>query len=113
MEGDDWQCPENLIDNGNSQFREEVMGILKRPYSQDEFDELLQDVNVRKPIGGRNSCRRSRSFSANKCSKSYLDQYTGKLNKANRFLLGITHPPTHPHPTQPSPTPKHKHTKMK
>ncbi|KAM7511128.1 hypothetical protein LguiB_010003 [Lonicera macranthoides] len=76
MEGDDLRCLGSR--NHHSQFRENLMNILKRPYDQDEFDDLLQEVNVQKKMEVDRDLRdgRTRTVSADKFSKSYLDHHS-------------------------------------
>lgn len=97
MEGDDLQCLGSR--SHHSQFRENLMNILKRPYDQDEFDDLLQEVNVQKKMEVDRDLRdgRTRTVSADKFSKSYLDHHSGTLdkftnieNEASKFINLIT-----------------------
>ncbi|RVW51116.1 hypothetical protein CK203_078146 [Vitis vinifera] len=66
---------------GHSQFRDNLMVILKKPYDQLEYEELLQEIIQRKPLERHRDLRgRIKSYSVEICSKSYLDHHTGKLD---------------------------------
>ncbi|RVX15855.1 hypothetical protein CK203_005509 [Vitis vinifera] len=71
----------NCNRTGHSQFRDNLMVILKKPYDQLEYEELLQEIIQRKPLERHRDLRgRIKSYSVEICSKSYLDHHTGKLD---------------------------------
>nr|GMD85208.1 uncharacterized protein LOC109170150 [Ipomoea batatas]GMD88659.1 uncharacterized protein LOC109170150 [Ipomoea batatas] len=61
----------------DSQFRQEITSILRRPYDQAEFEKLLQDVKVQKPMDRNLELRhgRERRCPSNRIGKSYLDHF--------------------------------------
>ncbi|XP_019161055.1 PREDICTED: uncharacterized protein LOC109157654 [Ipomoea nil] len=67
----------------DSQFRQEIISILRTPYDQAEFEKLLQDVKVQKPIDRNLELRhgRERRCPSNRIGKSYLDHFDGFNNK--------------------------------
>lgn len=76
-----WQRIKNCNRTGHSQFRDNLMVILKKPYDQLEYEELLQEIIQRKPLERHRDLRgRIKSYSVEICSKSYLDHHTGKLD---------------------------------
>lgn len=67
---------------GHSQFRDNLMVILKKPYDQLEYEELLQEIIQRKPLERHRDLRgRIKSYSVEICSKSYLDHHTDLKRK--------------------------------
>ncbi|KAA8546454.1 hypothetical protein F0562_002807 [Nyssa sinensis] len=82
MEGDGWHCVGNPNKSNHSQFREKLISILRRPYDNNEYEELLEEINARKPMEGRRELRGgTKSYSADKCSKSYLDHHSDLRSK--------------------------------
>ncbi|KAK3016028.1 hypothetical protein RJ639_005288 [Escallonia herrerae] len=75
----DQPCIGNPTKHEHSQFRENLMGILQRPYNQEELEKLWQEVKEQKPMEGRRNLRGAIiSFRKDEYSKSYLDHYKGK-----------------------------------
>jgi hypothetical protein len=70
--------------SSHSQFRMRLMEILGRPYSKEEYEDLLHEVSYRKPL---EHCRvlrgRTISYSLDTVGKSYLDQFRGKFLMTN------------------------------
>lgn len=80
----------------DSEFRQEIISILKRPYDQAEYEKLLQDVKVQKPVERNLELRhgREKRCPLNKKGKSYLDHYDGKnlcfasyLSRSEQFFF--------------------------
>ena len=69
------------IGRGNSQFREKLMEILKMPYNQKEYEELLLEVTDRKPkLRHKDSRGRIIVYNSGLINRSYLDYHSGMLN---------------------------------
>ena len=65
----------------NSQFREKLIEILRMPYNQREYEELLHKITDRKPMQRHRDLRgRIKVYDSSLLGKSYLDYYSGKLN---------------------------------
>ncbi|XP_043808990.1 uncharacterized protein LOC110607037 isoform X2 [Manihot esculenta] len=61
--------------NDRDWFRERVIEILKKPYDQKEYDELLEEVGHRRPVIEDRVLRNGRAASCSvPIGKSYLDQ---------------------------------------
>ncbi|XP_059630631.1 uncharacterized protein LOC132273659 [Cornus florida] len=67
-----------------SQFREKVMDILRKPFDQEEYEELLHNIKELKPVE-RNIDLRSGplSYHASNSFKSYLDHFVDLKSKIN------------------------------
>lgn len=64
----------------HSQFRKNLMEILRRPYNEMEYKKLMHEVSYRRPKKRDRELRSgTKSYSMKSCSKSYLDQYSGKF----------------------------------
>ncbi|XP_057974733.1 uncharacterized protein LOC131162363 isoform X3 [Malania oleifera] len=60
----------------SSLFRDNLMVVLRKPYDPREYDELLQHASLRKPLERFRDLRgRIKPYSAESCSKSYLDHH--------------------------------------
>ncbi|XP_059630626.1 uncharacterized protein LOC132273657 [Cornus florida] len=75
LEGDNWQCLGNSSESNKSQFREKVVGILGRPYDQEEYELLLHNIKVRKPVQRNLELRPSRSLKTRKPVQRNLDSH--------------------------------------
>lgn len=75
------ETSELLGESMQSPFRKKIINILKRPYNQSEYVELLKDVKVRKPILKNLELRDGRDmlYPTSKIGKSYLDHHKGKV----------------------------------
>nr|GMC53050.1 transcriptional regulator ATRX homolog [Ipomoea batatas] len=71
------ETSELLGESMQSPFRKKIINILKRPYNQSEYVELLKDVKVRKPILKNLELRDGRDmlYPTSKIGKSYLDHH--------------------------------------
>ncbi|KAK2991606.1 hypothetical protein RJ640_014091 [Escallonia rubra] len=88
MERVDQPCSGNPTRDEHSQFRENLMGILQRPYNQEELEKLWQEVKERKPMEGRRNLRSAiKSFPKDEYSKSYLDHYKDLKRKIDAVEL--------------------------
>ncbi|KAM3398648.1 hypothetical protein P3S68_002164 [Capsicum galapagoense] len=60
-----------------SEFRQKVMDLLKKPFNSKEYKELWTYVNEKKPVERNMESRRGgvRSYQTNKMGKSYLEYY--------------------------------------
>ncbi|XP_059630625.1 uncharacterized protein LOC132273656 [Cornus florida] len=79
----DSSCLGHPSESKKSQFREKVVSILKRPYDQEEYEELLHNIKARKPVQ-RNidlRCSGSLFYQASNIGKSYLDHYDDLKSK--------------------------------
>jgi len=64
----------------HSQFRKNLMEILRRPYNEMEYKKLMHEVAYRRPKERDRELRSgTKSYSTKSCGKSYLDQYSGKF----------------------------------
>jgi uncharacterized protein YqeY len=79
---------ENTVDRGRSYFREEVMNIYKKPYDQDEYEQLLEAVKSKKPIKGRKNHRKS-LLEHNADLKAELDRFFFDRPKMLNILRGF------------------------
>lgn len=70
----DW---EDIQTPFRSPFREKLMDLLKKPFSQSEYDDLLKDISRKKPIEGHKELREGREMKVivNSAGKSYLDDF--------------------------------------
>ena len=69
------------ITSGNSHFRERLMEILRMPYNQREYEELLHEITDRKPMQRHRDLRgRIKVYDVDLLGKSYLDYHSGRLN---------------------------------
>ncbi|KAL6504860.1 hypothetical protein OROHE_023618 [Orobanche hederae] len=61
----------------NSEFRRQLMTVLRKPYDKEEYEKLWFDIEFRKPGERHIELRhgRERSTPTNKCGKSYLDYH--------------------------------------
>lgn len=68
--------------NVRSKFRQKVMDLLKKPYDQNEYEELWSDVNAKKPVLKHMDLRNGKVkfYGTQKMGKSYLDHHEGKVN---------------------------------
>ncbi|KAF8377080.1 hypothetical protein HHK36_030453 [Tetracentron sinense] len=84
MNDDDWGCIERPSDNNQSEFKENLMAILKMPYDQKEYEELLKEATTQKQLE-RNRYLRGRivSYPTKRTSFSYLDHHPDLENKIN------------------------------
>lgn len=80
-EDDDCHYISNPSTESHSSFREQVMMILRKPYSSEEHQMLSQDIEARRPIERNMDLRfgREQSYALNKDGKSYLDHFNGNL----------------------------------
>jgi hypothetical protein len=70
--------------SSHSQFRMELMEILGRPYTKEEYEVLLHEVSYKKPLEHQRILRgRTISYALDSFGKSYLDQYPGKFLMTN------------------------------
>ncbi|XP_030933768.1 uncharacterized protein LOC115959492 isoform X1 [Quercus lobata] len=66
----------------HSQFRKNLMEILRRPYNEMEYKKLMHEVAYRRPKERDRELRSgTKSYSTKSCGKSYLDQYSGFKRK--------------------------------
>ncbi|XP_065626404.1 uncharacterized protein LOC111999271 [Quercus suber] len=66
----------------HSQFRKNLMEILRRPYNEMEYKKLMHEVSYRRPKKRDRELRSgTKSYSTKSCGKSYLDQYSGFKRK--------------------------------
>ncbi|KAK9270846.1 hypothetical protein L1049_026432 [Liquidambar formosana] len=65
-----------------SQFREKLMDILSMPYDQKEYEELMREASLKKPVERHRELRGGiKSYSMRETKGlSYLEHYTGKLD---------------------------------
>ncbi|KAJ8559945.1 hypothetical protein K7X08_004003 [Anisodus acutangulus] len=63
--------------NVQSEFRQKVMDLLKKPYNANEYKELWTYVNDKKPVERNMESRRGgvKCYKTKKIGKSYLDHY--------------------------------------
>ncbi|XP_009782646.1 uncharacterized protein LOC107813259 isoform X1 [Nicotiana tabacum] len=63
--------------NVRSKFRQKVMDLLKKPYDQNEYEELWSDVNAKKPVLKHMDLRNGKVkfYGTQKMGKSYLDHH--------------------------------------
>ncbi|KAA8538394.1 hypothetical protein F0562_028060 [Nyssa sinensis] len=88
MDGDGRQYSGNPNKSNHSQFRENVMNFLRRPYNHKEYEDLLKEINDQKPIERRRELRGGiKSYSANECGKSYLDHHRDLREKIDAARL--------------------------
>nr|XP_009782651.1 PREDICTED: uncharacterized protein LOC104231363 isoform X3 [Nicotiana sylvestris] len=66
--------------NVRSKFRQKVMDLLKKPYDQNEYEELWSDVNAKKPVLKHMDLRNGKVkfYGTQKMGKSYLDHHEGE-----------------------------------
>lgn len=72
----------------HSDFRKELMCILRKPFDRDEYNKLRNDVEIHKAAVRHRELRngRDKECFTNKPGKSYLDLYPGRL-KILEFLF--------------------------
>ncbi|XP_059434288.1 uncharacterized protein LOC132167356 isoform X2 [Corylus avellana] len=62
--------------SSHSQFRMRLMEILGKPYTKEEYDDLLHEVSYKKPLEHQRILRgRTISYALDSFAKSYLDEY--------------------------------------
>jgi hypothetical protein len=67
------------IGRGHSEFREELMDSLRMPYSQREYEKLLQDFTIHKQIQRHRELRGGiKAYDTGVLGKSYSEHYPGK-----------------------------------
>ncbi|XP_039069187.1 uncharacterized protein LOC120215621 [Hibiscus syriacus] len=81
------ECGNGIRDSSPSQFRENLMDLLKIPYNGKELDNLWREVTKRKPVQGVKELRhgRMKSYSTKTKGKSYLDWYKELNIKVEEF----------------------------
>ncbi|CAI9098705.1 OLC1v1035396C1 [Oldenlandia corymbosa var. corymbosa] len=73
----------NVSGRIDSQFREKLMEILRKPFDKMEHRRLSRDIKATKPIRRNLDLRygREKSYSTDRNGKSYLDHYPGLRKK--------------------------------
>ncbi|GER40305.1 BAH domain [Striga asiatica] len=73
--------------NNSSEFRRQLMDILKKPYDEKEYEKLWFDVELSKPEERHRELRhgRERSSATDKSGKSYLDYHSGLRRQLSQF----------------------------
>ncbi|KAI4336487.1 hypothetical protein L6164_015009 [Bauhinia variegata] len=68
----------NMVDTKERrEFREKVMAILEKPYCEEEYKRLLQDINDRKRVQNHKDLRgRLKIYEEDRLGKSFLDHHT-------------------------------------
>ncbi|KAL2503629.1 Uncharacterized protein Adt_19250 [Abeliophyllum distichum] len=68
---------EEVSSKVHTDFRQQLMCIIRKPYDREEYKKLRQDVEVRKAVVQHRDLRNGRemSYSTSKAGKSYLDSY--------------------------------------
>ncbi|TYH27659.1 hypothetical protein ES288_A02G085300v1 [Gossypium darwinii] len=81
------ECGDGIRSSSPSQFREQLMDLLKTPYNREEFQNLWRDVSQRKPVQGVKDLRhgRMKSYSTKTVGKSYLDWYKDLRTTVDEF----------------------------
>ncbi|MBA0681769.1 hypothetical protein Goari_023548 [Gossypium aridum] len=81
------ECGDGIRSSSPSQFREQLMDLLKTPYNREEFQNLWRDVTQRKPVQGVKDLRhgRMKSYSTKTVGKSYLDWYKDLRTTVDEF----------------------------
>ncbi|CAA0840804.1 Unknown protein [Striga hermonthica] len=73
--------------NNSSEFRRQLMDVLKKPYDEKEYEKLWFDVELSKPEERHRELRhgRERSSATDKSGKSYLDYHSGLRRQLSKF----------------------------
>ncbi|KAG8378215.1 hypothetical protein BUALT_Bualt08G0114600 [Buddleja alternifolia] len=78
-----------LVPSGEnfSEYRNQVLNEMRKPYDREEYSKLKHDIEFRKPVERHMDLRngRGRSYSFNKNGKSLLDHYPDLMRKLREF----------------------------
>ena len=76
-----WWHENKVSSQERSEFREKLMEILKRPFCEKEYENLLEEISNRKPVQRHKDLRgRIKIYKEKRPGKSFLDHHVGKID---------------------------------